>query len=230
MTLTVATFRWGDKYTNEHVNRLHNQLRRELRIPFEFAAFVDHAQGLDTHIPYMKVWPQISKQTVAYRPNCYRRLRLFSHQSAEMLGTDYIMNLDLDIVITAEITELVRAPMQAGVTFQAYRDPAKNTPYNGGMWLLKAGAHPEVWNTFDPNQSPHITAREGRVGSDQAWIGHALGPRHPTWGKEHGIYSFGREILKNNKGVLPADCRMVMMFGPHDPAKKNLPWIMEHWR
>lgn len=230
--LTIVTCLWGDKYTGEHVNRLKNQLDRHLHMPFEFIAIVESRQGIRKNIRCMKIWPEISKQLHPKRPNCYRRLRLFSSDMVRIFGPGYLLNLDLDILITDDITHLIK-PLVADdsdVTFKAYRDRATNTPYNGGMWLLKTGAHPEVWGTFDPLRSPRITADEGRVGSDQAWIGHALGPDFPTWDVQDGVYAFGRDILRGRGGELPEDARIIMMYGPYDPAKKQVKWVKEHWR
>jgi hypothetical protein len=230
--LTVVTSLWGDKYTGEHVNRLKNQLDRHLKMPFEFIALVESREGIRCDIRCMQIWPEISKQLHPKRPNCYRRLRLFSSEMVDLFGPGYLLNLDLDILITDEITDLIE-PLAAGgsdITFKAYRDRATNTPYNGGMWLLKTGAHSEVWDSFDKHRSPRITQEEGRVGSDQAWIAHALGPDFPTWDERHGVYAFGRDILRGNGGELPEDAKMVMMFGPYDPAKKQLRWVKEHWQ
>jgi hypothetical protein len=228
--LTVVTCRWGDKYSNEHVNRLFNQLIRHLKMPFRFVAFVDHTEGLYRDIPVMEIWPEVSKALHPKRPNCYRRLNLFAKDMLGVLGEGYILNFDLDILLTGDITDLIRRPALGGVTFKAYRDRATNTPYNGGMWLLKTGAHPEVWTRFNPDKSPQITAREQRIGSDQAWIAHVLGPSFPTWDIDDGVYAYGRDILKGNGGVLPKDARAVMMYGPYDPATVPVKWVKEHWR
>lgn len=228
--LTVVTCRWGEKYSNEHINRLFNQLQRYLHMPFRFVAFVDHTEHLNPEIPRLPIWPEISQALHPKRPNCYRRLNLFSDEMLALFGPGYILNLDLDILLTNDVTDLVRQPMADGVTFKAYRDRATNTPYNGGMWLLKTGAHPEVWRRFNPDRSPQITAAEKRIGSDQAWIAHVLGPNCPTWGIEDGVYAYGRDILKGNCNALPKDARMVMMYGPYDPATVPVKWVKEHWR
>jgi len=228
--LTVVTCRWGEKYANEHVNRLLSQFKRHLHMPFRFMAFVDHTDGLLPDIPARRVWPEVSQATHPKRPNCYRRLNLFRLDTLDIFGPGYILNMDLDVLLTGNVTELISRPMAEGVTFKAYRDRATNTPYNGGMWLLKTGAHPEVFDRFKPDKSPQITKAEQRIGSDQAWIAHVLGPDHPTWDVSDGVYAYGRDILKGNKGQLPKNCRAVMMYGPYDPATVPVKWVKEHWR
>jgi hypothetical protein len=45
--INVVCVKWGDKYTSEHVNRLHYMVSKNLTIPFNFICFTDNSAGLN---------------------------------------------------------------------------------------------------------------------------------------------------------------------------------------
>jgi hypothetical protein len=198
---------------------------RHLHLSHEFVCVTDDPEGIDPRVRTIPLWPEISEARHARRPNCYRRLRAFAPDAGEWLG-ERIFSIDLDSLLTADITPLVDRPED----FVIYGDTAQNTPYNGSMWLLKAGSRTKVWTDFDPERTPLETEKLRIIGSDQAAIALALGPNEAKYGKKDGVYSFGRDIMRNNGGKLPKDCRAVMMFGKHDPETVPVKWVKEHWK
>lgn len=229
--LTVVCWKWKphDTYhsvfTADHVNRLASMVGRNLHRPYEFVCVTDDAEGIASHIKTLPLDPVLSQQTHARRPNCYRRLKAFSEDAGEWLGCDRLMSIDLDCVITGDITPLTRRTED----FVIFGDTAKGTPYNGSLWLLKAGSRPQVWNAFDPEASPLQTKAMNIIGSDQAWIAACLGPNEAKFGTQDGIYSYARDV-KANGGTLPADARIVFFIGPYDPARCLFPWAEKHYR
>lgn len=133
-------------------------------------------------------------------------------------------------MIVDDITPLVDRPED----FVCWGDTAKGTNYNGGLWLLRAGTRPQVWETFDPVESPKITKREKIIGSDQAWISRCLKGHDPKWGTEDGVYSFRNHIQKKNSVKLPDNARIVMFHGAFDPwmssVQAQYPWVREYYR
>ena len=101
------------------------------------------------------------------------------------------------------------------------------------MWLLRAGRRPQVWDRFDPRSSPEAARAAGRFGSDQGWISHVLGPGEATWSRADGVYSFRVHLLPSNPWALPANARIVMFHGRHDPwdsYAQRLTWVREAYQ
>jgi hypothetical protein len=111
-------------------------------------------------------------------------------------------------------------------------DTNPTTPYNGSMWMLRAGSRVKVWKTFDPQRSPRLGLAKRYFGSDQAWIATCLGPNEKRWTRADGVYSYRNEIAPKG-GALPADARIVFFHGRHDPWHSDIQakhaWVREHW-
>ncbi len=232
--ITVACWKYEPKpgyhirYTSDHVNRLKNSVARNLALDHEFVCITDDAAGLDPDIRIIPIQPETGQTDPNYpaRPNCYRRLRAFAPAAADWLG-ERILALDLDCVILRDITPLV----DRSENFIIMGDIKPNkTPYNGSMWLLRAGTRAKVWTTFDPVRSPELTKAAGIIGSDQAWIAYVLGPREKTYGDADGVLGYDRDVNKRYGGRPPKHARIVFFYGKKDPSTENRDWIKEHWR
>lgn len=220
--VTVVTWKWGNQYTTEHVNRLHEQVRTHYRTPHRFVALTDDTHGLSLEICSRSVpvvHANVDNPSGVKRPRCYRRLWAFSREAKHVLG-DRVLSLDLDMSIIDDITSLVDRPEP----FVIWQDPSPRQPYNGGMWLLKSGAHPEVWEDFNPVLSPAKTQKAGFSGSDQAWFAYKL-PGKPMWTKDDGVISYQNDMKKVGLTVPPKNTRIIMYHGkvkPWDVDIQNL--------
>lgn len=232
--LIVVCWKWKpfagyhSTYTADHVNRLASMVSRNLKIPHRIICMTDDPSGIASHIEARDIGPVVSKQRHPKRPNCYRRLRAFSADAHEWFGVpagSCIMSIDLDAILTRDITPLATRPED----FVIYGDTAVNTPYNGSLWLLRLGSRLKVWRDFDPDRTPRETERLRMIGSDQAAIAAALGPNEARFTERDGVHYYSR-IMKTYGGKLPAGTRIVFFIGPNDPAKCKLPWAVEHYR
>jgi hypothetical protein len=164
-----------------------------------------------------------------HNPSCYRRLKVFAPDAAAWLG-ERIIGLDLDVVVTGDLTPLFDDPADFKIWGQT-DFPGKQW-YNGSFWSLRAGTRPQVWTEFDPTTSPAKQKAAGCRGSDQGWLSYILGPKEQTWGKKDGIYSW-RVHLAPKGGELPKDARLVVFHGKVDPWSYQVQcrkWIREHYR
>lgn len=233
---TVATFKWKpapgyrSAFSSESANVLMRMVKRHYPQPHEFVCVTDDPVGLDPAIRVVPLWddhatlppPQGGKN-----PSCYRRLKVFSREMATVLGPRFVV-LDLDTLISADLSPLWDRPED----FVICGDTNKQTPYNGSMVLMTAGARAQVWETFDPVQSPRRAKAAGFFGSDQAWISYCLGTKEATWTKADGVYSF-RNHLALNRNRLPDDAKLVIFHGrvdPWHPQATALPWVQAHYR
>lgn len=237
--LTVVTFKWEPEdpgyrstFKGWHVDTLRRMVRRHYPHPHRFVCITDDPAGItEPDIEIFELWPDFSglpNPSGRKNPSCYRRLRLFAGDVESWLGERFVC-LDLDCVITADMSDLWNRPED----FVCWGDTNKQNPYNGSMWMLRAGARRRVWEEFDPRETPIRTKRAGFFGSDQAWLALALGPNEARWTAKDGVYSYRNEIERSQSRKLPADARAVFFHGrtdPWDSAAQRLPWVKEHYR
>lgn len=236
--LTFVTFKWRappgyrSSFKGAQVDTLRRMVRRHYPHPHRFVCVTDDARGIkEPDVECFQLWGDFStvrNPNGARNPSCYRRLRLFAAQPGAFLGERFVC-LDLDCVITDDLTPLFHRDED----FVIWGSTTKGNPYNGSMWMLTAGARPQVWRDFDPDTSPQETRRAGFYGSDQAWMGYKLGPNEATWGPRDGVFSFRNEVQPNG-GRLPAGARIVFFHGRHDPWDADVyerhPWVREFYR
>lgn len=240
--LTIVTWKWRappgyrSSFTAEHVNTLARMVGRHYARPHRVVCITDDDAGIDAGIGITPLWSDLGGLPSPHgprNPSCYRRLRAFSAEAAELIGERFV-SLDLDCVITGDVTPLWDRPED----FVIWGDTNPTTFYNGGMWLLRAGTRRQVWDTFDPVQSPRIAQQKRQWGSDQGWIGACLGPDEAKWGTADGVYSYRNHIQPTPRhggtaGALPANAKVVMFHGAVDPWSREaqaLGWVQEHWR
>jgi hypothetical protein len=223
---------YRSKFGPETVNVLRHMIRRFLKLEHRFSCITDDARGIEPGIRVIPLWNDFAglcNPNVRNGPSCYRRLKAFSAEAKGLIG-ERIFSIDLDCVIVNDITPLLDRPED----FVCWGDTAKNTHYNGGMWLLRAGTRTKVWDTFDPLQSPKITRNLRIIGSDQAWISYVLDGRDPKWGRNDGVYSFRNHIAPHRKETLPPGARAVLFHGHFDPwmpeIQEQYPWVKEFYR
>lgn len=234
--ITVACWKWRpapgyrSSYGPEQVNTLYAMVERHLRCPHEFVCVTDDAAGLDPRIrvaPLPVDFADVRSPHGPSWPSCYRRLAAFAPDAAHWLG-ERILSLDLDVVITGDITGLAMRPED----FVIAQGSAKGTAYNGGLWLLTAGSRPQVFERFHPVKSPALTYRLKIQGSDQAWLSYILGRGEARFTDRDGVYSY-RVHMGSGRHGLPADARLVLFSGKIDPwqprALASSPWIRQHY-
>lgn len=212
---------WRPVYTCEHVNTLARMLRARLSLPHRLMCVTDIPAGI-TECETVPLWDM--PVVLSAKPqNCFARLRLFDEETARRFG-ECIVSIDLDSVILRDL-----APLITSHTFRALR--GKSAPINGSMFMLRAGAHPNVWHTFDPQTSPAMIAlakHNGKhiTGSDQAWMSLQI-PSPATWGPEDGVLQFSE--LRHARELNGA--RAVFFSGSAKPwtheCKERFPLLFE---
>lgn len=208
--LTVCTWKWGNKFSDEHVAKLCEGVRRNLKQPFEWRVFRPEAR--DVHLTKM--------------PGCFARLRMFDPEwQARNFINDRLVNIDLDTVITGPLDSLFDRDDQLVIMQGA--NVANPCPFNGALIMLRAGAHPEVWRDFNVDAASKVPFYS--FPDDQGWIHHKV-PDAAGWhvGQASGVYVYQKRGWPSGT-ALPDDARLVT-FVNNDPEKlMHLDWIREHW-
>ena len=235
--IDIVCWKWEQegyrsKFTHYHVNTLYSMISRNTTIPFRFSCITDVPEEIDPEIRIIDLWDDFKEIPNPNRlpgPSCYRRLKAFSEEAKGIIG-QRILSIDLDCVITGNIDHVLSKTED----FICWGDTARNTHYNGGLWLLTAGSRKNVYLSFNPNKSPKKTKKAGLVGSDQAWISYVLRGEDAKFTKDDGVYSFRNDFYLKGVSDLPENACIVMFHGGHDPwdfdIKNNYAWVKEYYR
>lgn len=236
--LTFTTWKWkghdpARQFPSEAVNVLQAMLTRHYHAPFRLTCFTDDATGIDSAVDVQPL-PQTKADQIEapYHdrklwPACYRRLWLFSKEAVG-LGPR-ICNIDLDVIITGDITALIQSRQADFVAWQEERFQWNKCA--GGFWLLNTGTHPEVWERFDPKTSPQVAHEQGHRGSDQAWMSHCLYPATQSVSSRHGLFKMA---WMKHAGQPPGpEVKMVFTTGTSAPwlekTRLGHAWITDHY-
>lgn len=221
---------WRLPYEYQHVQAMVRMLDQYLKIPHHKLLVTDDATNCE-FIDSIPLWEQPIVHVKDKQPNCYKRLWMYSEQFADYMRARYapdgevthILSIDLDAVITQDITSLFDLEKE----FQI--NSGISCTYNGAMQFLKLGARSIVWNSFDPQRSPDIAKRNKNVkgsnffGSDQAWISHVLWDE-ATWGNADGVYAFADFRRRENQPFVRPEGYKIVFYNGH-----LKPWMPESY-
>lgn len=213
--LHVSCWLWGDKYGDDHVDRLAAGVARHLRQPYQWRVFSPQSED----IPLTKI------------VGCFARLRMFdprwqAHQ--RMVPGDRLVTLDLDSVVTGPLDPLFDREEPFLILQGA--NASNPCPFNGSLQMVEAGYRPDVWTDFSLEAARTIEYHE--FPDDQGWLWHKL-PNAAGWtaGSTSGVYAFRKPGWpKGGDHVLPKDARLVVFPGWRDPSLfTKLPWVRDNW-
>lgn len=252
--LTICTWLWGDAYGSEDVRKLLEGVDRNLHQPARFVVVSD--RPFDYWVPERFSWiGELAERRELVFTNiaesdlpltqtrgCFARLRMFDPKWQERIGAENrIVSLDLDAVPVSMLDPLFNRAENFVILQGA--NAANPCPYNGSIFMVRAGAHSEVFSKFSLDALPSIPKYE--FPDDQGWFWKMI-PNAAAWkvGSPSGIYAYckpGWPILTHEDlcsgrkseipGDLPNDARLALFFGWRKPSKfTHLPWVRQHWR
>lgn len=220
--LTVCTWKWGNKYSDADVARLAAGVRRNMKQAFRFLLITD---DIESAPPGVEPWairdPELTKI-----PGCFARLRMFDPEWMAWHDIDWLVCLDLDLIVTGPLDEL----FDRNIPFKILQgaNAVNPCPYNGSMMMIRKDAHQKVWSEFSINAAWKVPWHE--FPDDQGWIWHKV-PNAAGWKAGHdGVYAFQKPGWPAGDD-LPRDARIVAFPGCRSPEKfKHLGWVKQHWR
>lgn len=231
--MTFVCFKWRkirnafalpaviSEYTYEHVNVLERMLKRHYHKPHRLICVTDDPAHINCET--LPIWDK----HIALG-GCFNRLYTFSPDMKKLFGERFVC-IDLDCVIVDDITPLFDRPED--FVMNSYKPmPFRHAPdqcYNGGLYMMDAGARSQVWDTFDPEKSIQAIRSHPElcIGSDQAWIRLCLGRGEARWTVNHGVYE-----ARQFQDKLPENAKIVFFAGARDPSLRKYQWVLEHWR
>jgi hypothetical protein len=215
----------GYTFNHDHVRTLRNMVRRNCSAPHRFICVADETiEDIET-VPLD--WRKHVPGTV-----CIRLMQHNVEWCRSNLG-ERVLSLDLDVVITGSLDHIVSRTEDAIF----WRNPNFGQPqrafYQSSVQLFSAGARPQLWEDFDPEQTPRwMNWRFG--GREQAWISERLEWNEAIFTEADGVYGAGRLGSKGIGSELPENACIVSFPGaraPWQPETQELhPWVREHYR
>lgn len=223
--LLVMTWFWRQPesrtlFKPEHVNIWAAMIRRHCTLDIEIACVTDMPEGIDPSIRIIEP-PGFydDLKTTRWRggrPSCYRRLVMFREDAADLFAERFV-SMDLDVVIGGNIDSILDRPEDFVICGPS--QIGDRWLYNGSIMMMNAGARKCVYDEFSPEGAEAASRRF--VGSDQAWIAHALGGGEATWTADHGVVRWN------------GDRSGPMMFFPGNVKPWNCiahPFVGQHYR
>lgn len=232
---------------------------RHYQKPHRFICVTDDPVGLHAEIEAVPLWTDaadVPNPTWPDGPSCYRRLKMFSAEFAEIAGSRFVC-MDIDTVPVADLSPLFDRPED----FLIWRPGGSRIPLCASMILMTAGSRRIVWDYFlkcGYKEGSAMASRAGYRGSDQAWVTFCLGEATPGWTKADGVYGYSqiiparpssrrgrrdiplpRSAIRRGYGMpgagpLPPNARLIIFTGKPDPwdgeAITMSPWLKEHYR
>lgn len=229
--LTICTWLWGDKYRADDVAKLQAGLKRHLQTPHRLLCMTERERQI--HLPPGIERHAIKDPELTKMRGCFARLRMFDPgwQINRKIDGPMVC-IDLDVVITGPLDKVFDRK-EPFVILQG-ANAINPCPYNGSLWMLQPGAHPEVWSDFSIPRLALIAFHE--FADDQGWFWHKI-PDAAGWpaGSASGIYAFQKPGWpgwpNGTITFLPPDARLVVFPGWRAPGKfMELPWVRQYWR
>lgn len=221
---TVLTWKWGNKYTADHVNILAAMVRRNSRLEHRFVCLTDEPKGIDKGIEIYSAPKELNKFE-----KMVRRVWVFSEGIKRFAGPRFIQ-FDLDMLILKDITDML-ARKEDFIVWRCPFPRVHKYCFNPSMMMMTTGKYDRIWQRFsrDPGRELRAANNGWPMCEDQAIISHMMPAKSASWDERDGLY--GPEALDN----LPDNARIIGMYGRHfDPAKPSLqaqyPWIKDHWK
>lgn len=210
--LNVVTVKTGSRYSAEYVNKMRSMLSRHLGISHAFYCLTDNPEGVKA----------INMTVPQYLTGWWNKLYVFS----TYMPPGPLLYLDLDQVITGDITEIVTECLKH--PFSCYADHIEwmGVKLGTAFMTLESGSLGHIFENFKADANAIMQAYQ--QGGDQVYLGQFLQEAYylnEIWPDAVQSYKFD---LKGN--APQAGTRIVNFHGEPKPHQVNDPWITEHWK
>lgn len=183
--LHIVCYKWGDRYLAEDVNILRASVKRHLSLPHHFYCITDDARGLDGSIHAV---PLPSDGRIGNGP----KLNTFSDGFLDLGPNDFVVSLDIDIVVVGNLDFLADRPE---LDFVIARHRARNAAFcgHGAVYRLRVGSHRELYDEFIADQkgwAEKLPGRNDNPFSEQRWLARKFHNQEPNFFPEGKVIIF----------------------------------------
>ena len=227
----VVCLKWGDKYSADYVNKLHNMVARNLTLPYKFVCFTENKNGLDPDILTFPL-PELPVKGWWYKP-------YFLGNDLPLKGN--ILFLDLDLIVFNNIDKLFTyKPNAPFVIIRDFnRQVRKNWDrVNSSVFRIQSGAKDTQYQEFVKRHSEHTK----RMPGDQDWMYRFCKP-YEYWPDEW-IQSYkwemrgrqtltvtktGRNFKEPGEPIILPDTSIAVFHGKPDIHEAVDEWPRKNW-
>jgi hypothetical protein len=171
--LNVVCYKWGKRYSAEDVNILRASVARHLKISHRFFCVTEDGAGL---APDIEIRPLPQNAMIGNGP----KISTFSEGFLGLSPDDYVVSLDVDIVIVDALDFLAQAPEKTFIIAK-HRSRRSISRGHGAVYRVKVGSHRKIWDDFvvDPHgwAAKYPGMKSGNKFSEQRWLEHQFAGR-----------------------------------------------------
>lgn len=217
--VNVVTLKWGERYGPEYANKLFNQVKEHLNLPFNFICFTDNPTGLNPEIRVFPI-PEIDLDDDRIQTG-WRKISLFRN---DLPLSGNCLFLDLDIVITDNIDCFFHYEPNNIVIIRDWLPlrrqlfPKGPAVGNSSVFRFKANQQGFIFEQFE-REKPWALAN---FSPPQAYLTHCIRPYMKFW-PDDWVISFKehcRPFFPTNywrEGKRPTNAKIVVFHGRPDP-------------
>jgi len=206
----VVCVYWGNKYPEGYVRHLMNMVERNLSVPHRFICLSDRPiSGVDCIPVFAQKWQGWWQKVSLFMPGLFP-------------SAARILYLDLDVVITGDMTTLVQQWTPLPLTMIYNFGPNRHHAAHNSSVMM--------WTSGDPRlNSIHDLFTEDvmlKLHGDQCWIWRVLRENIADWPMEF-VKSYKYDC---RTGPLDPRTRIVVFHGDPKPHQCKEDWVVKNWR
>lgn len=218
--LIVAAVCVGQGYDARYVDRLYEAVGRNLRVPFEPLLITDRL----THDITREGWFHV-RGSHGF-PGWWAKLNLFD-ASIYPEGTDRVLYLDLDNVVTDSLDEMVHR-VEDFVAISNFGPNWRHSPINSSVLLFNPDRVASIYQDFLDTGPEKV---QKTLHGDQCFMWRSYGAERIARWTPDEVISYKYHV--RGKGGLPKGAKVVVFHGKPDPHevrdKVDKAWITRHW-
>lgn len=228
--LACVCWLWGSLFDASYVNTLRSMLERHLKIPHVLYCVTDQPAGIDHRV---RIVPMPTEFTDKFR--CRRRMWQYSKERRAEFGPRMLC-LDLDLVVTDDITSLVDRPDPLVMVRIGYANVL-----SGSFILQDTGVLHGAYARYKTAPREFLAETRLKNASDQAMLNLYLrGKPVGEWRESDGFavyFGAGYERFEHlgvgpQRSSLPAGTKVVILGSAdkHVMDERRFDWVRNHWR
>ena len=230
----VVCLKYGDKYSADYVNKLHQMVDRNLTVNYEFVCFTECTKGLNKNIRVEPLPLITGVQGWWYKP-------MFFNPDLPLKGC--LLFIDLDVVIFRNIDRLFTyEPNKFCIIRDFNRKQIKGyKKFNSSIFRLTTGQHSPVYTSFAKDPA----GISKRYLGDQDWIYSCVTSGFEYW-PEEWIQSYKwemrnrapldrsrprgeRDFLEQGEPTVLPGTSIAVFHGDPNPHICKDEWVWQNW-
>lgn len=228
----IVCLKWGDKYSAEYVNKLHNMVAKHCTLDYEFVCFTENSAGIDKNIRTEPL-PSLPVKGWWYKP-------YFFSSKLPINGT--LLYLDLDLIVFENIDKFFSyKPEQNFVIIRDFNRINRGNwdRINSSVFRLKTGSKADKYDEFVSNPANAMRRLQG----DQDWMYKHCAPwdywpdewvESYKWemrGRQYlGIVNGVRNFVHPGEPIVKPHTSIAVFHGKPDIHEVTDQWVLDNWQ